>query len=385
MNMPKLTSRKIFLAALGLVAIAIAFMIMRAKPAPFVSPIRRDVVELVVASGKLRAIRESVVGAETSGLVESLEVAEGARVSKGQILGRLRLGETDARLSQTRAALAAAEETLHAEEASLDKAQRELARTRDVEAKKLVSRAELDRAIADANVQSAKTAAARAKLREARADIDRVTPEYSKREVRAPFDGVIVKRLVEPGAAVNPAQGWFNVAEMSATEIYVETDENNLGKLAEGQPAIAVSPAYPDKPFGATLRQIGPNVDYDRGVVGLRLTPLELPAFALPNMTVDVNIEVARAKDAMALPVSAVSLTPPSPYVLELQPSGRLAEHPVRIIGRNPEWVAVEGLPGTARVVNEVTSFRAGARVRPVAGAPPTGRSGERTVALARP
>jgi hypothetical protein len=79
-----------------------------------------------------------------------------------------------------------------------------------------------------------------------------------------------------------------------------------------------------------------------------------------------------------------VSLNAQSPYVLELQPDGRLAQHSVRIVGRNPEWVAVEGLPVSAKVVSEVTSFRAGARVRPVSS-PATGQPGGPSVALARP
>lgn len=379
-----MTRRNIFLAAVALIVAAGAFLLWRPKPAPMVRAERRDVVELVVATGKLRAVRESVVGAETSGLVESLEVSEGAAVRKGQILGRLRLGETDARLTQTKAALDASEQTLRAEEAALDKAQTDLRRNRELEARHLISKAEVDRSASDANVQVAKTAAARAKLREARADIDRVVPEFTKREVRAPFDGVIVKRLVEPGTSVNSAQGWFTVAEMGSTEIYVETDENNLGKLKVGQDAIAVSPAFADRPFPARLTQIGPNVDYDRGVVGLRLVPTQLPAFALPNMTVDVNIEVRRADKAMALPVSAVALNAPSPYVLVLQSDGRLAQQPVRIIGRNPEWAAIAGLDPATQVVSEVTAFHAGARVRPVTE-PAPGETRGRPVAVARP
>ena len=50
-------------------------------------PVRRDIVELVVASGKLQAVRETQVGAESSGIVESLAVNEGAIVRKGDLLG----------------------------------------------------------------------------------------------------------------------------------------------------------------------------------------------------------------------------------------------------------------------------------------------------------
>ena len=115
--------------------------------------------------------------------------------------------------------------------------------------------------------------AARARRRESAAEVERVRPEFGRREVRAPFNGVITDRLVEPGTPVSAAQAWFRISEMDATEIEVETDENNLGKLKLGQPVVAFVPAYPDKPFRGTLTQVGPFVDSERGVVRLKITP----------------------------------------------------------------------------------------------------------------
>jgi len=180
-----------------------------------------------------------------------------------------------------------------------------------------VPTAELDNADAAERVQRAKTDAARARLEQAQAEVEKIRPEFDKREVRAPFDGVVIQRMVEPGTSVSASSGWFSVAEMTSTEIYVETDENNLGRLKVGQPATAVAPAYPDRPFRARLTQVGPNVDSERGVVGLRLVADKLPDFVLPNMTIDVNIEVQRADNALALPAGAVSFQG-RPHVLAL-------------------------------------------------------------------
>jgi HlyD family secretion protein len=228
-----------------------------------------------------------------------------------------------------------------------------------------VPAAELEDAESAERLQRTKTDAARARLEEAQAEVAKVRPEFGKREVRAPFDGVVIERLVQPGTGVTSSTGWFSIAEMSATEIYVETDENNLGRLKVGQPAIAVAPAYPDKPFDARLTQVGPNVDSERGVVGLRLRADNLPPFILPNMTIDVNIEVKRTDKAIAVPASAVSLQGP-PHVLAIGDGGRLEMRRVEILGRNPEWVAVRGLDGNTRVLREVRGGAAGDRIRPI-------------------
>ncbi|MCC7259102.1 MAG: efflux RND transporter periplasmic adaptor subunit [Gammaproteobacteria bacterium] len=358
-------SRLIGVGVAAAVVLVTVFWRVRPEPVSVVAPVRRDVMEVVVASGKIRAVRQSVVGAESAGLVESVDVAEGDSVKAGQLLGRLRLGETDARLAQSLASLRAAETSLRGEESLLDSAQRELKRAQALAARKLVPVAELEDSEAAERLQRTKTDSARARLEEAQAEVAKVRPEFGKREVRAPFDGVVIERLVQPGTAVTSSTGWFSIAEMSTTEIYVETDENNLGRLKVGQAAIAVAPAYPDLPFKARLTQVGPNVDSERGVVGLRLAAEALPAFILPNMTIDVNIEVRRSDGALALPASAVSLQG-EPHVLALSGGGRLEMRSVRVLGRNPEWIAVEGLDDKTRVLREVRAAAPGARVRAV-------------------
>lgn len=359
-------SRSRLIGGMVVLALVLALVARCTRPADLalVEPVAREVVEVVVASGRLRAVRQSQVGAEAAGVVEQLDVREGDRVTRGQRLGSLRPGEVPARLSQSIASREAASRTLEAEQAAGRRATQELARLKELAARNLVSTAELERAESDLAVQQARTEAARARLREAAAEIERVRPEFGRREVRAPFDGVVVQRLVEPGTSVGSSTVWFVVAEMGVTELYVETDENNLGKLAVGQPAIAVAPAYPERPFPAKLTQIGPNVDTDRGVVGLRLAADALPDFALPNMTVDVNIEVRRTASGSALPTSAVGTGPDGSFVLRRGDDGRLVAQPVKLVGRNPEWAAVSGLPAGARVLRNVREGKAGERVR---------------------
>lgn len=348
-----------------IVVVVVALIVLRGRPAslPIVEPQARDVVEVVVASGRLRAVRQSQVGAEAAGVVETLRVREGDKVKRAELLGALRQGEVPARFMQSQAAEEAASRTLEAEEAALQRATQDLARTRELASTRLISASDAERAESELRVQQARTAAARARLREARAEIERVRPEFGRREVRAPFDGVIVQRLVEPGTSVGSSTTWFTVAEMGSVELYVETDENNVGKLALQQPALAVAPAYPDRPFKARLTQIGPNVDTERGVVGLRLVAEEVPGFVLPNMTIDVNIEVKRTASSSALPSSAVGGTGTDTFVWQII-DGEAVRTPVKLIGRNPEWAAVSDLPAKAKVLRNVRDGEAGLKVR---------------------
>ncbi|MCB1597801.1 MAG: biotin/lipoyl-binding protein, partial [Gammaproteobacteria bacterium] len=153
----KISARKLVqLAVVAVVILAGLWLLRRPDQAEVIFPVRRDVVEVVVATGRLQAVRETQVGAESSGIVESLAVDEGALVRKGDLLGRLTAGETTARLAASRAALDVAQKNLHAEEAALEKYQQDLQRLQPLAAQKQVSVAEVERAAADVRVQSAR-------------------------------------------------------------------------------------------------------------------------------------------------------------------------------------------------------------------------------------
>ncbi|MBI2528872.1 MAG: efflux RND transporter periplasmic adaptor subunit [Candidatus Rokubacteria bacterium] len=395
----------VILAAAGLAA---GWRFIRSRPlVETVHPQRREVVELVIASGRLRAVRQSALGAEVAGVVEQVLVDEGDRVRAGQPLVRLRRQDAEQRVEQARLAVATAEKELgrlragaapeeirraaaelEQADAALEQAEREHTRARMLWERGLIARAELDRA--ETGLEQARAArrvaeqagqvlrsqprpedvqVAQARLREAGAALRAAEVEAGKRAVTAPFAGLVVHRSVEPGQGVAPGTPLLTVADMSRTELLVETDENNLARLRVGQRAIVIAPAYAAQSFAAVLRQIGPEVDSQRGVVALRLDPAALPPFARPDMTVDVNIEVARVPDALSVPATSVLERGGKSYVLTVQ-DGRAALADVRVRGRNPDWAAVEGLAAEARVIVRATEVTPGQTVRARDGGP---------------
>ena len=74
----------------------------------------------------------------------------------------------------------------------------------------------------------------------------------------------------------------------------LQIDERNLGKLALGQKALASADAYPDQRFAAVVSYINPGVDITRASVEVKLTVADPPDYLRQDMTVSVDIEVAR-------------------------------------------------------------------------------------------
>lgn len=342
--------------------------------------------EAVGAAG-LQAARERLGDLERGGRPEQRRRAEAA-------LAEARAAREQADLDYRRARTLAAEGALSDAEADLAgtartralaaqrRAEQELALAIEPASAEQIAAARADVAVAEAEYLGSVAVAretlnallgqprpedvsvAEARVREAESSLDVARRDLAKRTIRSPVSGLVTVRSVEPGQSVLPGQRLLTVADMRATEIYVETDESNLGRLSVGQEALLISPAYSDRPFTGHLVQIGPEVDYDRGVVGLRVVADDLPDFARPDMTVDVNIEVAHFEDALSIPASALLETGVHAYVLRVENSAAVRQE-VRVLGRSSEYVAIAGLSERTAVVLNATAVADGQSLRP--------------------
>ncbi len=390
-------------AGVILVAVPLFLWLLAATEIAAVRPQKQTVVELVIASGRLRAERRSDIGPEVSGVVETVTVDVGDRVRRGDPLIRLLRTDAVEVAAAAEASLAVAKADLarirlepYPEEiagagADLDAAladqrqrDREFKRIRDLQRKGAVSQSTFDEAKTLFNRAAAEARSARehladleaqprpevlrvaeARVAEAVAALDLALADLDKRTLTAPMDGIIVARDIEPGESVSPGAGLLTLADPDPMEIYVETDENNLSRLKVGQTADVIAPAFRNRPFRATLQRIDPLVDPLRGVVGLRLKPQNVPDYALFDMTVDVNIEVVRYSDGLSLPVSAVLRRGDRHAVMAVE-NGRIRERPVRVLGQSPDYAAVADIPEDRLVARHATQVEAGRRVRPV-------------------
>jgi len=386
-------------------AIVTTVMLWPAQAVETVAAERRDVVELVVASGRLRTPHRSDLGCEVAGVADAVLVDVGARVTESQELVRLRADDARRQLERTelvaqtaraeldrvkagplRQELSRAEAELEAAQAIRRRDEGAYARLKKLVDSGSVTNAQLDDAKAAFDQATARVASARhalevlratpraedvalaeARVAEALSAVRIAEEQVAKRVVRSPFAGVIVSRDVEPGQGVSPGRPLLTVADVDHAEVFVETDENNLARLKVGQTATVTAAAYPDRPFKATLARIDPVVDPQRGVVALRLRPASLPPFALVDMTVDVNIVVAEVDGAVALPVSALLREGETWRAMRID-EGTVRAVEVEFLGSDGAYAAVSGLPEGGRVVREATKVAPGERVREVRG-----------------
>lgn len=316
----------------------------------------------LVVSGRVQAPNRVEIGATYTGRVERVLVAEGDRVRPGQPLVQLETAELRAALAQAQAAEAAARarlaavadlslpqasEGLEQTLAQLRFAEQEHARNRELRDRGFISDARLQDSDRALSVARAQVASARAQQRaqaeggvQARETAVRLTEAAAAREfaqsrlaqatIRASLAGTVLVRGVEPGDIATAGKRLLVVAAAGETRLSALVDERNLPWLRTGQTALAASEAFPAERFEAQLYYISPGVDVARGSVEARFRVLQPPASLRSDMTVSIDIEVARRERAVTLPAAALREDAGGVFVLALR-DGRAQRVPVSV------------------------------------------------------
>jgi RND family efflux transporter MFP subunit len=231
----------------------------------------------VYATGSVEPVHWARVGPAIRARITDVLVAEGDRVTEGQPMARL----------DNREAAHRAEET----EARARFAQEDLARIRTLVTRDIAARSSLDRAEAEARAVRAVADAAQRRL-----------DDYI---VRAPADGVVLRRDAEVGEVVDTPASLFWIGEPRPLRITAEVDEEDIAQVREGQRVLLRADAFPGQVLTATVGQITPKGDATRKAYRVRLVlPGDTPLMI--GMTVEANIVLRQTEDAVLVPPAAI-------------------------------------------------------------------------------
>ncbi|HET7622201.1 MAG TPA: efflux RND transporter periplasmic adaptor subunit [Gemmatimonadaceae bacterium] len=363
-------------AAAATVAVVLAGVVLaRPQSVMATAVVRRDVVRTIVLTGRVRPAASPAVGVTTAGIVQRVLVREGDRVSSGQLLVQLDDARARAAVTEARALLATARSQAESQRqqaaTAVRQTERDLERTRTLYAAGALSARELEeaiRAVADAR-SAAEAANARgaagafAEVERARAVIAAAEAQLENTRVTAPAAATVTARLVDPGDVVAPGQPLLELATVGATELAAFASEDNLADLRVGAGALVSADAYPAQRFTAHIAWIAPSIDRAQGTVEVRLGVNDAPSYLKPEMTVSVNIDVAKRSNALVVPRGAVhDLDTPAPWVL-VERGGRAVRRTIEsgIVGESQVEV-VRGLVEGERVL--VEPAEPGTRIR---------------------
>jgi HlyD family secretion protein len=259
---------------------------------------RGDIQQTVTATGTVNAVTTVLVGTQVSGTIKNLYVDFNSRVKKGQLIALIDPEMLEAQAAQARANVGKADATF------LD-ADRTLKRNKELFAKNLIPRSDLD--TAETNFEGAKASLDQAK---AALTVSETNLRYTR--ILSPVDGVVISRSVDVGqtvAASFQTPTLFTIAQ-DLTKMQIDTNiaESDIGVIELGQVVEFTVDAYPETTFKGKVWQkrqapitVQNVVTYDV-VIQVDNRDLRL----MPGMTANVSVIITTEHDVLRITNAAL-------------------------------------------------------------------------------
>lgn len=261
-----------------------------------------DVEQSVSANGTLNPVSLISVGTQVSGIVKKLYVDFNDEVKKDQILLELDNSLFMAQIAQSQG-------SVRNNQASVELAQANERRMRELYSQEFVSKQELDTA-----VQVLKSA--KAQLDTARGQLTRDQTNLNFTIIRSPVSGIVVNRVVDVGqtvAASFQTPTLIQIAQdLSKMQIDTSFAEADIGNIKVGQKVKFNVDAFPNRNFEGVVKQVRLNSTNTSNVVTYNVVVSvdNSDQVLLPGMTAYVNIAVANSEQALLVPNAALRYKP---------------------------------------------------------------------------
>jgi HlyD family secretion protein len=261
---------------------------------------------VLTASGYVVARRKAVVSAKIQGRLASLRVEEGSRVREGDVIARLESTDYEAQVQRARAQVQRAK-------ADLSENQRQT---------RLASSLAKDAVLSSDALEAAESRVkmAEASVAQAEADLGFAQAQLQNTLIRAPFTGVVVKKMAEVGESVAPIPPGVNLstssgaivalADLDTLEVEADVAEANVARLADEQPAEVTVEAFPGQTYKSVLRQVIPTADRTKATVQVKVTILDKDKNLKPEMSAKVTFLEHEQKAAAGVPAAPVVSVP---------------------------------------------------------------------------
>jgi HlyD family secretion protein len=324
--------RKIIIfSAIGVALVALTLVAVFRKKEPVITVqtekvTRRNLIELVVANGKIQPVTQVVISPEVAGEIVALPVKEGDPVKKGDLLVQIKPDNYEASRNSAEANYKSALASIDLAQAELEKAETEFKRNQDLFQNKLVS---------DSVFLDFKTVYEVAKLHhqnaihqadQAKFGLDKAKDDLSKTTIQSPIDGIVVRLKSQLGERVlgtsfNMGTEIMTVADLNEMEARMDIGEMDVVLMQPGQKARLDVDAFKDRKFNGTVTQVA-NSSKSTALGSSSSSSQEATKFEVrirlnekedfrPGMSVNAEIETRYRTNVLTVPMASVTARPP--------------------------------------------------------------------------
>ncbi len=305
-------------------------------------PIARTITESISANGKIQPEMEVKISPEVSGEIIELSIKEGDRVSRGQLLCRIKPDTYVSIKERSEASVNGAKARLAQAQAQLLQAELSFNRSKQLFDQKAISESDFETAKTNFSVAQADVKAALFNVESAEASLKEAKENLNKTTIYAPMSGIISKLSVELGErVVGTAQmagtEILRIADLSRMETRVSVNENDIVRVKLADTSLIYVDAYPEQVFKGLVTQIANSASIS-GIATDQVTTFEVRILVLedsykhlispgkpnpfrPGMSTSVDIQTTTKINALSIPIQSVTTRPDSASKEKKMPS----------------------------------------------------------------
>jgi RND family efflux transporter MFP subunit len=300
------------------------------RPNEVAQPVRVTLPQSVEFSGPLVAPNTAILRAKTAGTLLSLNVAEGSRVTAGQVLGRIDQAELGSRIAERDANVESAR-------ASLVQAERTHASNERLAAQNFISPIALENSRAALDT-------ARAALNAAKATLDTTRVAQRDASLVAPIAGIVAKRHVLPGEKVANEQQVLTLVDLRTLELAGSVGTHEVGRLLTGM-AVKVKVEGMAEELTGKLVRIAPAAEAGTRSIGVTVALANGQERLRAGQYAVAKVDINDAQQRLVVPLASVGSTSGQPYVWLLD-KDHLVRRAVTLGRRDEAGGRVEVLEG---------------------------------------
>ena len=348
MGKPKKRRKLIVFSLIGLVLVALTAVAMFRKREAVITiqtekVVRRDLIEKVVANGKIQPVLQVKISPEVSGEIIDLPVKEGQAVKKGDLIVKIKPDFYVAQVHQCEASYEAALAGKAQAVANLEKAEAEFKRNKDLFNQKLISESDFIGFKANFDVAKAQLESASDQVASAKATVASAQDSLDKTTIVAPLTGTISKlnsRLGERvlGTVQNVGTEIMTIADLNEMEARVDLGENDVVLIARGQKTQLEVDAFKDRKFHGLVTEIA-NSAKDAALSASSSSSQEATKFEVrirvqekeefrPGMSVTAEIETRYRTNVLTVPIASVTTRLPKEKNKKGDPKSAVVDDP---------------------------------------------------------
>jgi membrane fusion protein (multidrug efflux system) len=274
-------------------------------------------VELAAASRADISVSMGVVGnligastvevlPKVAGRLSGVSVRLGDRVSRGQPLAKIEDNEIVEQVKQAEASFNVAEATVRQREADLRFSDTNLARSRSLFDRELMSRQSMDDAEARSAASTAQLDLARAQFEQTKARVEELRINLANTLIRSPVDGFVGKRILDPGAWVTTNSSFMSVVDIGVVRLVANVAEKDLQHITAGTEAHVQVDAYSGEVFPGRVARVAPVLDPATRTAQIEVEVPNRDFRLKPGMYARVEFITEQRQKALVVPTSAV-------------------------------------------------------------------------------